>query len=817
MMINNYIKVALRNLIKQRFYSIINISGLAIGLSCIILISLYVHHELSYDKHHEHSGQIYRVGFHLKFGGKEDRYAVAPAPLAKALLEEIPEAVSSTRFRSWGSFLIKRDDPESESIKQDGVIWSDPGVFSVFDIPLIKGNEEKCLEDPNSVILSQSAARKYFNDEDPINQSLILNNFRTVKVTGIFEDMPDNSHFNFDVMLSMKGLEESKSEIWISNNFHTYFVMAEGSDPELVLDKISDMFRKFAGQQVKQIMGFTMEEFEKQGNKAYLFLQPLTSIHLESDLVAEISPNSDIKYVYIFSAIALFILILACVNFMNLSTARSADRAKEVGIRKVLGSYRIHLIRLFLSESILISLVGVVIAILLTQILLPSFNDLAGVEVQIPYTSLVFWTTILVGSITIGLMAGIYPAFFLSSYRPVAILSGTISKGSNSGLIRNILVIFQFSISIILIIGTIAVYNQLDYIQNKKLGFNKDQVIVLHDTYVIDKQLESFKNEMIKNPLIKSGTISGFLPVSNSNRNNTSFFKKGQSTADNSINLQQWRIDHDYISTLGMKIIKGRDFSRDFPSDSSGIIINEKAAEVLGWENPIGQEIQTFSNIQNVDSFDPNAVLTYRIIGVVENFHWKSLKENIGSLCMILEKSTGKTSFRFNSSDTKAVINALETKWKEMAPDQPFQYSFLDDEFTTMYETEQKTGQLFSVFAVLAILIASLGLFALAAFTAEKRIKEIGIRKVLGASVFSIIMMFSKDFGKLVLIAFLIASPAAWYIVKLWLEGFAYKAVPGIWIYIISGLISLVIAWLTVTYQSLKAAVSNPVNSLRDE
>ncbi len=790
---------------------------MAIGLSCIILISLYVSNELSYDRHHDHSDQIYRVGFHLKFGGKEDKYAVAPAPLAKALMEEIPEAVSATRFRSWGSFLIKRDDPEFENIKQYGVIWADPNVFDVFTIPLIKGNRDKCLDDPNSVIISESAAKKYFKEEDPINKSLILNNFKTVKVTGIFEDMPDNSHFQFDIMISMKGLDESKSEMWISNNFHTYFVMANDSDPSHVLDKINDMFNKYAGQQVKQIMGFTMDEFEQQGNKAYFFLQPLGTIHLESDLVAEISPNGDIKYVYIFSAIAIFILILACVNFMNLSTARSADRAKEVGIRKVLGSYRIHLIRLFLSESVLISLISVVIGIALTQILLPSFNNLAGVTLHIPYSSPVFWTFIVGGGISIGLLAGIYPAFFLSSFRPIAILNGSLSKGSNSGLIRNILVIFQFSISIILIIGTIAVYNQLDYIQNKKLGYNKDQVIVVHDTYVLDNQIASFRNEMLENPIIKSGTISGFLPVSNSNRNNTSFFKKGQSAADNSINLQQWRVDHDYISTLGMHVIKGRDFSEDFPSDSSGIIINEKAAEVLGWEDPIGQEIQTYSSAQNVDSFNPEAVKTYRIIGVVENFHWESLKENIGSLCMILEKSTGKISFRFNSSDTKNVINAVELKWKEMVPDQPFQFSFLDDEFRIMYETEQKTGQLFSAFAILAIFIASLGLFALAAFTAEKRLKEIGIRKVLGASVYSIILMFSKDFGKLVLIAFIIASPIAWYVINLWLEGFAYKEVPGIWIYISSGLMSLFIAWLTVTYQSLKAAISNPVNSLRDE
>jgi putative ABC transport system permease protein len=816
-MIHNYLKVALRNLVKQKFYSLINITGLAIGLACLILISLYVIHELSYDKHHLYSKEIFRVGFHLKFGGKEAKYAVAPAPLAEAIREEIPEALSATRFRSWGSFLIKRDVPESENIKQNGVIWTDPNVFDVFTIPLIKGNPEICLQDPNTVIISQSAAYKYFSDEDPINQSLILNNDMLVKITGVYEDMPENSHFKFDVMLSMKGLEESKSQMWLSNNFHTYFVLNKGADPDFVLKKLNDMLYKYAGEQVKQVMGFSMEEFKEQGNMAEFFVQPLTSIHLESDLTAEISPNSDFQYIYIFSAIAIFILILACVNFMNLSTARSSDRAKEVGIRKVLGSYRIHLIRLFLSESIVISLISILFSIVIAQVLLSSFNNLAGTNLEIPYASIEFWIFIIGGGIFIGLLAGIYPSFFLSSFKPITILHGNRSKGSNSGLIRNLLVIFQFSISIVLIIGTIAVYNQLNYIQNKRLGFDKDQVIILHDTFVLDQQIESFKNEILNNPEIISGTVSGFLPVDNSNRNNTSFWKKGESTADNSINLQKWRIDHDYIGTLGMRILTGRDFFKDIPSDSSGIIINEKAADVLGWDDPIGKEIQTFRSSNTPDSFDPEAALTYRIIGVVENFHWESLKQNVGSLCMVLESSTNKISFKFNIDDTKKVINILEVKWKEIAADQPFQYSFLDDEFGRMYETEEKTGQLFTVFAILAIFIASLGLFALAAFMAEKRIKEIGIRKVLGASTISIVIMFSRDFGRLVLIAFVIAVPIAWYVVKLWLQSFAYREAPGFWIYAGSGIISLFIAWLTVSYQSLKAAISNPVNSLRDE
>ena len=817
LMINNYLKIAFRNLVKQKFYSIINITGLAIGLSCVILISIYVVHELSYDKHHRYSDEIYRTGFHLKFGGKDAEMAVAPAPLAEAMVEEIPEVLSATRFRSWGSFLVRKDNPESENIKQYGVIWADPNVFEVFTIPLIKGNPETCLQDPNAVIISQSAAFKYFNDEDPINQSLILNNEMPVKVTGVYEDMPENSHFRFDIMISMKGLEESKRQIWLSNNFYTYFVLNKGSDPNLTLKKLNDLLSKYAGEQVKQVMGFSMNEFEEQGNKAEFLIQPLTSIHLKSELVGEISPNSDIQYIYIFSAIAMFILILACVNFMNLSTARSAERAKEVGIRKVLGSYKIHLVRLFLSESIIIALISIILSLVINQILLSPFNNLAGVQLEIPYSSPAFWICIITGGIFIGLLAGIYPAFYLSSFKPITILHGNISKGSNSGFIRNLLVIFQFSISIILIIGTIAVYNQLHYIQNTKLGFDKDQVIILHDTYVLGQQIESFKNEILKNPEFISGTVSGYLPVNNSNRNNTSFWKKGESTAENSINLQKWNIDYDYIHTLGMQILKGRDFSKDYPSDSSAIIINEKAAEVLGWEDPIEKEIQTFSSFYKPETADPESALTYKIIGVVENFHWESLRQNVGSLCMVLGGSSDKISFKFNSKDTKKVIKTLELQWKEIASGQPFQYTFLDDEFGRMYETEEKTGQLFTVFAILAIFIASLGLFALAAFMAEKKTKEIGIRKVLGASIMSIVIMFSKDFGRLVIIAYIIAVPVAGYVVKLWLQGFAYRETPGFLIYAISGILSLFIAWLTVSYQSFKAAISDPVNSLKDE
>jgi len=814
-MINNYLKIAIRNLGKQKFYSIINISGLSFGLACVLLITIFVIDELSYDKFHQKSKRIYRIGSHLKFGGNDNLYAVAPAPLAKAVMDDIPEIEVATRFRSWGDFIVKRQDAE-EGIKENGVIWSDPEIFDVFTIPFISGDVNYALSEPNTLVISESLARKYFPGEDPLNQILILDDHLTCKITGVFEDIPENSHFHFKILLAMEGLEESKNQMWLSNNFQTYFVMRQGSDPEIVEEKLNNLYYKYTGPQVLQFMGMTVEELFEKGTKAELFLQPLEKIHLYSDLVVEFEPNGDIKYVYIFSAIALFILILAIVNFMNLSTARSADRAKEVGIRKVMGSYRIYLIRQFLVESILFTFISILLAIFFAQTILPYFNDLSGKNLQIPYNVPTFWLAILSGTFLIGILAGIYPALFLSSFKPIIILQGKLASGAKGSFIRSVLVVFQFTISIILIIGTIGVYNQLNYIQNKKLGFEKDQVIILRDSFVLGDQIESFKNEIVSLEHIEMGTISGFLPVSNSNRNNTSLWKKGDRSPESTVNMQKWSVDYDYIPTLNMNMVLGRAFSKEFPSDSNAIILNEQAARLFGYEDPIGQEIQTFAFSSN-NSIDESKIQTFRIIGVVENFHFESLKENIGALCMVLSESNGLISFKYDASYTSNVINELQAKWKTMVPGQPFQYTFLDDEFGNMYESEQKTGKIFSTFALLAILIASLGLFALAAFMTEQRTKEIGVRKVMGATMGNIIFLLSKDFSKLVIIAFIISIPIAWYGIRIWLQGFAYKDIPGIPIYLGAGITALIIAWLTVSYQSIKAASTNPAKSLRDE
>ena len=814
-MINNYLKIALRNLKKHRFYSLINIMGLSIGLACCLLITLYVLDELSYDRHHEKSDRIYRVANHINFGGNDTKYTVSPAPMAEAMMNEIPEVEVATRFRSWGSFLVKRQDND-DNFKEYNLIWSDPQVVDVFTIPFIEGDPSTALTEPNTLIISESIAKKYFQDEDPLNKTLILNNDMNYKITGVYKDMPSNSHFHFNIMMAMSGLDESKNGMWLSNNFQTYFVLRQGADPQSVEQKLNDLLFKYIGPQVLQFMGMTLEELEEQGSNEELFLQPLEKIHLHSDLTVEFESNGDIRYVYIFSVIALFILTIALVNFMNLATARSSDRAKEVGIRKVLGSYRIYLVRQFLAESVIFTFISIIISLILANIALPFFNSVSGKSLSIPFESFVFWLVIFTAILVIGILAGLYPAFFLSSFKPVSIFQGKYTRGSRGSITRSVLVVFQFATSIMLIIGTIAVYNQLNYITHKKLGYDKDQVVLLDDTFVLGNQINSFKNEMLRNPAIKSASISSFLPVQNSARSNTTLWKKGTRTPESSVNMQVWNVDEDYIQTMGMHILKGRSFSPEFPGDSTAIVLNETAAEQFGYDDPLGQEIESFTFTDD-NAIDENKTTTYRVIGIVENFHFESLRDNIGSLGMLLNPSNGMISFRYDAVKTAEVINDLKSKWKEMAPGQPFQYNFLDEQFGLMYSGEKRTGQIFMSFAILAIIIACLGLFALAAFMAEQRTKEIGVRKVMGATTSNIIFMLSKDFGKLVIIAFIIAIPVAWYGITEWLSGFAYKDIPGIMLYGVAGLVALLIAWLTVGYQSFKAASANPALSLRDE
>nr|NIM11352.1 FtsX-like permease family protein [Candidatus Aminicenantes bacterium]NIM78133.1 FtsX-like permease family protein [Candidatus Aminicenantes bacterium]NIN17451.1 FtsX-like permease family protein [Candidatus Aminicenantes bacterium]NIN41347.1 FtsX-like permease family protein [Candidatus Aminicenantes bacterium]NIN84117.1 FtsX-like permease family protein [Candidatus Aminicenantes bacterium] len=590
-----------------------------------------------------------------------------------------------------------------------------------------------------------------------------------------------------------------------------YLVLGKHVAPKSLEAKFPEVIKKYFSPQVEKFFGQSLEALIASGNVSVLFyLQPLQRIHLHSDLMAELEPNSDIKYVYIFSAIALFILIIASINFMNLSTARSAGRAKEVGIRKVVGSLRSQLIRQFLTESMILSIISMVIALLLVKLVLPYFNTLSGKELIM--SDYYRWEMILAAiviTLLTGLLAGLYPAFLISAFRPITVLKGQLKSGVKSGWLRSGLVVFQFAASIILIIGTLVVMNQLNYIQDKKLGFDKEQVLILHNAYLLDKQAETFKNEMLTHLQIKRATISGYLPIPSS-RNSSAVFPEGQVANKNSTSIQNWIVDYDYIKTLGMKVIKGRDFSREFSTDPSAVIINQAAAKQFGWKEPIDKRLSRFTSLKG-------DMTTYTVIGMVEDFHFESLRDTIGPLVMFLGEHKDLMSFRIDTGNIPGTIDLLRDKWNRFLPGQPFEYSFLDERFYEVYKAEQKLGQIFGAFAVLAIFVGCLGLFGLAAFIAEQRTKEIGIRKVFGASVSSIIGLLSREFVILVGIANIIAWPVAYFVMNKWLQDFAYRTPLSPLIFLAAGAAAIIIALLTTSYQAVKAAFTDPVKSLKYE
>ncbi|HUR10685.1 MAG TPA: ABC transporter permease [Flavitalea sp.] len=807
-MFTNYLKVALRNLWKNKGFSAINIAGLAIAIATCLLITLYVMDELSYDRYNEKANRIYRVNIDLKFGGGEQKFAVAPDPLAFTMVKNYPQVENAVRFRGYGSSVIKKGD---QNIKEERIIAVDSTLFDVFTIPMITGNPKTALTAPNSVVITETIAKKYFNKTEVVGQTLRFDNSTDYKITGVIRDMPVNSHFNYDFFVSLSGSEESRRGVWLSFNFNTYLLLKEGTDPKIIEARFNDIFKTYMWPQAQEMMKITEEDFKKSGNYLRLNLTPLTDIHLHSDRIAELGVNSDIQMVYIFTIIAILILLIACVNFMNLSTARSANRAKEVGVRKVLGTQRINLVKQFLTESIVMSLIAIILAVGIAMLLLPYFNQLAVKDLNLSPASHPLLIPLLIGfAVMIGIIAGSYPAFYLSAFRPIEVLKGKLSKGFKSSYFRSGLVVLQFFISIGLIIATIIIYRQLNYIQNKKLGFNKEQVLTIHDTYVLGNNINAFKNEGLKQRGVVSATISNFLPVPSS-RNDNSFFPEGEITNEKAVSMQLWSIDHDYINTLGMEIIHGRNFSKDFPTDSGALIINETAARLFGYTDPIGKKISTYKDIQTKE------MKTYTVVGLVKNFHYESLRQNVGALCLTLDPSTGATSFRISTDHVESTIKSIEQLWKKMAPGESFTYSFLNEDFSNMYRAEQRVGRIFISFALFAIFIACLGLFGLATYAAEQRTKEIGIRKVLGATVTNVASMLSKDFLKLVIIAAVFAFPLSWWMMHRWLEDFAFRIDIGWWVFIAAGGIALLIALITVSFQAVKAAVRNPVKSLRTE
>ena len=812
-MIRNYLKIAWRNLLKNKTFSLINISGLAIGFSSFILIGLYVIDELSYDKFHEKADRIYRLEADIRFGGTDLRLAVSADPAGAVLKKDYPEVEQYVRFyASEGSKFVKKGN---EYINENDVVYADSTLFDVFTLPVIAGNPKIALDQPNTVVISESAAKKYFGTTDVLGKNLEvgIQEKTQYNITAIIKDIPKNSHFYFDMIFSMDNVDYGFGN-FLSHNFHTYIVLRKGVDYKAFEKKLEQVIVKYVVPQAREFMQVkSIEEFRKSGNKLEYSLMPLTDIHLKSDRFPELGVNGNIQYVYIFSAVALFVLLLACINFMNLSTARSANRAKEVGIRKVLGTGKGTLMSQFMAESTLMSYLAFVVALLLTWLILPYFNDLAAKAFTFgKLFSLKTLPFLLLLPIVVGILAGYYPAFFLSSFRPIVVLKGKVNAGFQKSNFRNTLVTFQFFTSIFLVISTIIVYRQLNYIQTKNIGFNKDQVLVVDGTSALGQKSESFRNEIMKLAGVQNGTNAGYLPVSNSSRNDNSFSKEAVMDMKNGFNMQTWRIDYDYIPTLGMKIVKGRNFSKDFGADSSGIIINEATAKIIGYENPIGKKLYTSDGPPG-----SGQTKSYEIVGVVENFHFSSMHETIGPLSMRLGRSDWTMAFKVRTDDLKGLVNKIEQKYRAMAPEMPFSYSFLDASFDQMYRAEQRVGKIAITFAILTVLIACLGLFGLVTYISEQRTKEVGIRKVLGASVFSITTLLTKDFIKLVVIALLVASPIAWWLMNKWLTDFTYRIEIEWWVFALAGVIAIAIAILTVSYQAIKSALMNPVKSLKTE
>jgi putative ABC transport system permease protein len=807
-MIRNYIKTAFRSLLKNKGFTAINVLGLALGLATCLLIVFYVFDELSYDQYNTKLNRIYRINNDIKFGGNENSYSESPAPTAAALKADFPEIEQVTRFRQRGGNQVKKGNL---NIQEDNMVYADPAIFDVFTLPMIDGKPSAALKETHSVVITEKIALKYFNSTNAVGKVLTFNDTALYKVTGVIKNIPKQSHFNFDFFISMPTLGESKDDSWFSNNFDTYILFRPGVDTKKFEAKLPEFLRKHGEPQLQSILHMTFAKLEQTGNYFRFSLIPLKKIHLESHTKYDLGSKGDIKIVYIFSAIAVFILLIACVNFMNLSTARSSNRAKEVGVRKVLGSPRKYLIAQFLTESVMVTLVGAIIAVFVAWVLLPVFNQMSGKELAVT-PQIIGWLVpvMITFIIVVGCIAGSYPALYLSGFQPIEVLKGKLASGFKGGMFRNSLVIFQFAISIFLIIGTIVIYNQLKYIQNKDLGYDRDHVMIVQRVWTLGKKAKTFKQEIKQLAGVKSATMTGYLPTDGAN-NNSSLFKDPVLDAKKAIQSSIWNVDEDYIPTLGIKIKSGRNFSSEMKTDSTAIIINEAAAQLLGFSNPLNQLLYL-----PMDS-KASVMKPFHIIGVIKDFNFKSLRDNVTPLILFDSEDTGCLSIRMNSANIPGLLAQVKNKWTSMSPNLQFDYSFMDEDFDGLYRSEQRIGKIAVAFTSLAVIIACLGLFGLAAYAAEQRTKEIGIRKVLGANMSTIVGMLSKDFIKLVLIAIIIASPLAWYAMHKWLQDFAYHQNIQWWIIALAGLAAILIAFVTISFQSIKAALTNPVKSLRSE
>ena len=820
-MLKNYLKIAFRNFLKQKSYSLINIAGLAIGLSCCFLILLFILDELSFDKHFENSDRIYRVAVSESIGDQEINTAETPSPLWETLVQEYPEVEHATRIQHTPNMLVRYGE---KVFNETQFLWVDSTFFDVFSIKLLYGDKKTALRHHHTVVMSESVASKYFDDlSEAIGKVVLYEDGTPYKVTGIVENPKPNSHFQYGMLCPLSSWEwGGYRPYWLNNFMYTYIVLQKNYPPDQLEAKFPAFVSKHVAPDIERTFNMSYDEFLTIGNKVKYFLQPLTDIHLYSNLSNELEPNSDVTYVYIFSLVALFILLIACINYMNLATARSIGRNKEIGIRKVMGSYRQQLIKQFLIESILISLFALAISVALVQLLLPYFNDIADKQIEVNYFGHWFILPVLCAiTFIVGIIAGSYPAFFLSSFNPVTVLKGASPSGLTSrSKLRSSLVIFQFVISIFLISCTIIVYSQLQFIQNKRLGFSKENVVVIKRGWAVGQNpdgtlqetpsnkavIDAFKNDLLKYPQIIS--VAGTTSLPGKGYFNFIGVPEGGSQ-DEQLNFNYFLADYDFAKTLKLDLIEGRFFSRDMASDTLAVVINETAAKTLGYKKPVvGKRIGFYGHPE----FHLN------IIGVVRDFHYESLHRKVEPMIIGLQNlDRTYIAVRVQPNNIAGTIDVIKKTWERYIPYKPFEYFFFDEDYDHLYRAEQRTGKLFVVFSLLAIFIACLGLFGLASFTTELKTKEIGIRKVMGAPVSNIVARLSSEFTKWVLLANLIAWPVAYFFVKNWLQDFVYRIDLTVWPFLLSGLIALLIAVATVSYQSIKAALANPAESLRNE
>jgi len=782
----NYFKIAVRNIIRHKGFSFINIAGLAVGLAVCFLILLWVQDELKFDKFHEKYERIYRILVDINTNGQEFIVGVTPAALAPNIIDEMPEFEEICRFKNWGRFQIRTSEEDGFIGLNSGI--ADPSVFKVFTFPLLTGDPETALIEAHSLVLTRDSAEKLFGDEEPLGKTVEVKNRGDFTVTGVIDDV-DHSHFDFEFLTPFHLIKEDGENIddpgQGSFNFTTYVLLEEGADPTAVNDKIEKYYWE-----------------EGDEDQPILFLQALAETYLFSKVAYDFTIRGDIKTIYIFSFIALLVLLIACINFMNLSTAKSAVRAREIGIRKVSGSSRHKIMVQFFLESITYAFIGMAIALLLTELLLPVFNEISDKEIILNFFQSAHTVLLLIGiTLITGIISGIYPAIMLSSFQPVDVLKSSIRSGKSATLFRTILVISQFSLSIILLISALTVQKQLKYIYNKDLGYNKHHLVFMNFSPTLKEKYEVMKESLLQMPDITSVTSMNVLPVYECPGSGVDYWEG--KTSDETLQLHMIQVEHDFLKTFEIELLDGRDFSANIAAESNCIILNEEAVRRMEMKEPIGKHVYDDST---------------QVIGVIKDFNYNTVRGKIEPLALIHNTNESRYLLvRINSANTVQTLEKMDELAKSIDPDLDWEFRFFDATLQNMYRAEQNAGKLITYFTILAIFISCLGLFGLAGFITERRTKEIGIRKVMGESVAGIKILLTKEFCKWVMISIVIAWPIAYYLMEKWLQNFAYKTEIGTFTYLMSGCFALLIAIITVSFQTIKTAISNPVDALKYE